>query len=146
MVVPQQTTREVFVSEQAWIVIGLLVTFVVAPLVALFVAWLRKRLNLSDEAATAIKLTTLGDTKPVDVDQALVLLAEKLAQQDGEIKDLQKRDNAWAMFTWELEHWGLRGWSRAPQPHEPMPQRPARLRPTPEEVPFRPVPEEGDPE
>lgn len=118
-------------SETAWTVLG---AAVLAPLVAVFVAWLRKRLNLSDEASTAVKMSTSADQRPATWNDAIVLLAQEIAE-------LKKRDNAWAMFTWELEHWGLKGWSRAPKPHEPMPQRPARLRPSPDEMPTRPMPE-----
>lgn len=123
-----------------------IVSAVVTPLIAVLVLWLRKRLRLvdgpmSDEAAIAVKLTTNATAKPDNRDQALIYIAEKLADQDTEIRELKKRDNAWAMFTWELEHWGLRGWARAPKPHEPMPVRPPRLRPDPPDMPTRSVPE-----
>jgi len=122
------------VTPEAWATVGL----VVAPLMTVLVLWLRKRLQLieppiSDEAATAVKISTKSETKPDDRNQALILLAGKLAQQDAEIQELKARDNAWAMFTWELEHWGLRGWARSPKPHEPMPTRPPRLRPDADE-------------
>ena len=127
--------------------IALIITAIVAPIVTVLVLWLRKRLRLvedpfSEEAAIAVKLTTKAETKPSSRDQALIFIAEKLGEQDDQIQELKKRDNAWAMFTWELEHWGLRGWARAPKPHEPIPQRPPRLRPTPDDE----VPEQRTPE
>lgn len=119
---------------------GLIITLVLAPLVTVLVLWLRKRLRLvdapfSDEAATAVKITTKAETKPANRDQALTWLAEKIAQQDAQIRDLEQRDNAWAMFSWELEMWGVEGWSFAPKPHKPMPQRPTRLRPQEPPIP-----------
>jgi len=130
------------VSDAAWVA----TTTLVVPIVGVFVLWLRKRLrlfDLSDEAATAVKITTKREEKPNSRDQALIFIAEKLAEQDDQIRDLQTRDNAWAMFTWELEHWGLRGWARSPKPHEPMPARPARLRPDTAEYPTRTIPDNG---
>lgn len=109
-------------SDEAWIFLGVVVTLIVAPLVALLISYLKKQLNLSDEASTAVTASTSGDHRPTTWNDAIVLLAQ-------EITELKLRDNAWAMFTWELEHWGLKGWSRAPKPHEPMPARPVRLRP-----------------
>lgn len=123
-------------SEAAWVATSSLGV----PIVGVIVLYLRKRLrlvDLSDEAATAVKITTKREEKPSNRDQALIFIAEKMAQQGDEIEDLKKRDNAWAMFTWELEHWGLRGWARSPKPHEPMPARPARLRPDEAEYPAR---------
>ena len=123
-------------SETAWTVLG---ATTIGPLVALFVVWVKNRLKLveiSPEAKTAVKLSTSVEKPLESWNDAIVALAL-------EVGELKKRDNAWAMFTWELEHWGLRGWARAPKPHEPMPQRPARLRPAPDEIPVRPLPDEG---
>lgn len=78
--------------------------------------WLKRRLNITDDAATAV--AGEGSPKPHDYDQALIVLAARVERQDGELTRLR-------IYLPQVIGWGHRGWAHAPaERREPLPMPP----------------------
>lgn len=101
------------VDLNLWGLLGLLLT----PggiVTTILVLWVRKKLRIGDDAATAV---APSGPKPADYDQALILLAARVE----ELTEFKSAFPLWVGF-------GRRGWrlavshGEAPEPEPPMPQ------------------------
>ena len=85
---------------------------------AVLVAWVQRKTRPSDEAAEKV---AGGGPKPLDMDQALIVLSDRL---EGVTHEL----NALRIYLPQVIGWGHRGWAHAhPEQREPLPKPPDGL-------------------